>query len=110
MNSESPTQLSVSWEKELKTTALKYHLIGAWVAASFNLLFFATDFLNVPEHWFDFLLFRAAVSSCTLLTLLLRKRLSIPPKVLIFIPFLLISIQNAYIGVGWTPNIYKNIH
>lgn len=87
---------SIDWKLELKNTALKYHTIGAWVAIIFNLLFFVTDYINLPEHWLDFLTFRVCVSLTTLATLLLKDRLNLKVETIVFIPFLLISIQNAY--------------
>ena len=84
------------WQQELKKTALKYHQVGAWVAVIFNLLFSLNDFLNVREHWFIFFVVRFSVSLITFLVLILRKKLKISNELLIFVPFFLISVQNAF--------------
>lgn len=86
----------IHWQEELKSTAFKYHRIGIWVAIFFNLLFFVTDYINLPAHWIDFLMFRCCVSFTTLIAFLLRKKIRLSPEILIFIPVLLISVQNAY--------------
>ncbi len=84
------------WMEELTKSALKYHKIGAWVAITFNLVFSITDWFVLPSFWWDFFIFRASVSVCTLVAVLLRNKLKLSPEVLIFIPLMLISVQNAY--------------
>ena len=84
------------WRLELNKFALRYHLMGAWVAVIFNVLFFVTDYINTPEHWLSFLYIRCIVSFIILITILLKKRINISVEILIFIPAILISIQNAY--------------
>lgn len=86
----------VLWEEELKKTTAKYHIIGAWVAVVFNLVFGATDYINAQEHFEEFFIFRLCVSSLTAILLALRKPLGFSANFLIFVPFLLISIQNAF--------------
>lgn len=87
---------NVQWEEELKKTTVKYHIAGAWVGVIFNLIFAATDYINVNNHFEVFFIFRLAVSSITAIALVLRKPLNISVDFLIFIPVLLISIQNAF--------------
>ncbi len=88
--------LKVQWEEELKKATVKYHIAGAWVAVIFDLVFGATDYINVNHHFEVFFLFRLCVSSLTAILLVLRKPLNISADFLIFVPFLLISIQNAF--------------
>lgn len=88
--------LEVEWEGALKRATIKYHIAGAWVAVIFNLVFGATDYINVNHHFEVFFIFRLAVSSLTAILLVLRKPLNISADFLIFVPFLLISIQNAF--------------
>lgn len=87
---------AVEWEGALKKTTVKYHIAGSWVAVVFNLVFGATDYINVNHHFEVFFIFRLAVSSLTAILLVLRKPLNISADFLIFVPFLLISIQNAF--------------
>jgi serine phosphatase RsbU (regulator of sigma subunit) len=88
--------LEVQWEGALKRATVKYHIAGAWVAVIFNLVFGATDYINVNHHFEVFFIFRLAVSALTAILLVLRKPLNISADFLIFVPFLLISIQNAF--------------
>jgi phosphoserine phosphatase RsbU/P len=88
--------LKSDWRAELDKTALKYHRITLWVAVVFNLLFFATDYINIYEYWKEFLTFRVVVSFVCLITVLFHKKLKIPIQLMGVIPVLLISIQNAY--------------
>lgn len=93
---EKRLEASVNWQSELNKVAERYHRIGAWVAIIFNTVFFITDYINIHEYWTLFLIVRLVVSGITLLTLLLRKPLQLSTSALIFVPFLLISIQNAF--------------
>ncbi|MEQ9466038.1 MAG: SpoIIE family protein phosphatase [Ekhidna sp.] len=88
--------LEVEWEEALRRATIKYHIAGAWVAVIFNLIFGATDYINVNHHFEVFFIFRLAVSSITAITLVLRKPLNISADFLIFVPVLLISVQNAF--------------
>lgn len=90
------TTTNSNWKLELDETALKYHKITLWVAVVFNLLFFATDYINVFEYWQEFLIFRVVVSTICLVTVLFHKQLKISIQLMGVIPVLLISIQNAY--------------
>ena len=84
------------WLLEFNKIALKYHLIGAWVAVIFNVIFFVPDFINIPEHWVSFLYIRVTVSLIILFTILFRNSFKISVEVLMFILAILISSQNAY--------------
>jgi len=88
--------LKTPWRFELDKTALKYHKITLWVAVVFNMLFFATDYINIYEYWEEFLTFRVLVSFICLITVLFHKKLNISIQLMGVIPVLLISIQNAY--------------
>lgn len=89
-------EATVNWQSELDNVANRYHRIGAWVAIVFNTVFFITDYINIHEYWTLFLMVRLVVSGIILFALLLRKPLELNNSTLIFIPFLLISIQNAF--------------
>ena len=88
--------VTVEWEGEFKKTALKYHVIIAWVAVILNPLWALGDYLNIPAHFNDFLVFRLAVSGLTLAFILLRNKLQDYPEIFAFIPFVGIAVQNAY--------------
>lgn len=88
--------IKTDWKAEINKTALKYHKITLWVAVVFNMLFFATDYINVYEYWEEFLTFRVVVSLICLITVLFHKKLNISIQLMGVIPVLLISIQNAY--------------
>jgi phosphoserine phosphatase RsbU/P len=85
------------WQTELTKAANKYHVIGCWVAIVFNTLFSLNDYLVIPEEWFRFFVFRIVVSSVIFLALMLWKRYKYSTEWLVFIPFSLICIENAYI-------------
>jgi serine phosphatase RsbU (regulator of sigma subunit) len=87
---------AVNWQKELHATALKFHLLIAWVAVVLNPVWAVGDYFNAPDHFTDFLVFRIVVSLATLIGIACKKRLQDSPEVIALIPFLGISIQNAY--------------
>ena len=86
----------VDWQTELKAAAFKYHVLIAWVAVGLNPIWAIGDYFNSPFHFIDFLIFRIAVSVITLFVVLFRDKLRKHPEFIAFIPFLGISIQNAY--------------
>lgn len=83
-----------------------------WVAIIFDPIFAFTDYLNIPEHWFPLLLARLAVSVITLSFWLLRDRLALRSATLMYIPFLLISLQNAavYAVIGKDHVLAQNLN
>lgn len=93
MNNLPPT---IDWKQELEKSTQKYHLITCWVGVIFNLLFFAADYLTLPEYWMPFLVFRVSVSFLIFLAIVGYKKGKIPIELLGFIPVVLISIENAY--------------
>ncbi len=84
------------WKSELEKASSKYHIIGAWIAIIFNPLFAFTDYINLPLHWQQLALIRLSISAVTLCVLLTRRKTNIPSYFVILVPFLLISLQNAY--------------
>jgi sigma-B regulation protein RsbU (phosphoserine phosphatase) len=84
------------WQAVLKKTTVKYHTAGTWVAVVFNLLFGLTDYFNIREHFETFFIFRLCISVIAGLLLLLSRFYRLSVDLLIFIPFLFISIQNAF--------------
>jgi phosphoserine phosphatase RsbU/P len=87
---------SASWKPELEKASSRYHITAAWVAVIFDPLFAITDYFNIPDHFRELLFIRLGVALITVVTLLLRKRLNVPSNVIVMVPFLLISLQNAY--------------
>lgn len=88
---------TVPWKAEIAKAANRYHEIGAWVAIVFNAVFSLNDYFVVPEEWFRFFIFRISVSLTTLIVLLLWKQYRFPSAYMIFVPFSLICVENAYI-------------
>lgn len=93
---EKNDSIQEKWTKEFTATADRYHNIVIWVAVIFNILFFITDYINVEEHWKTFFTVRVTVSVITALAMFLRHQLKITTAQVVFVPFLLISIQNAF--------------
>lgn len=81
---------------ELEKTSSKFHLTAAWVAVIFDPVFAFTDYINIPQHWKVLLAIRIVVSIITLAAIIARSRLMFSSFIVAFIPFMLISIQNAY--------------
>lgn len=81
---------------ELEKTSSKFHLTAAWVAVIFDPVFAFTDYINIPQHWKVLLAIRIVVSIITLAAIIARRRLMFSSFIVAFIPFMLISIQNAY--------------
>ncbi len=84
------------WKAELEKSAERYHIPISWVAVVFNLIFGIGDYFIAPNHWQTFLVLRVIVSTATLITLLLRKKLKLNPDQVIFVPFMGLGLQNAY--------------
>jgi phosphoserine phosphatase RsbU/P len=84
------------WQKELEKSSVRYHIVACYLAIIFDPLFGVTDYYNIPNGWQQILIIRFSVSLISAIPLLLRKRFAIPSFVIVFIPFLLISLQNAY--------------
>lgn len=84
------------WQSELNVSAFKYHVLIAWVAVVLNPLWAIGDYLNSPAHFIDFLIFRLVVAFLTLVCLLNKNKFSKAPEIIALIPFIGISVQNAY--------------
>lgn len=90
------TSHKVHWKAELDKAANRFHEIGAWVAIVFNTIFSLNDFFVVPDEWLRFFIFRISVSLCTLAALLLWREFRFSSAFMIFVPYSLICIENAY--------------
>lgn len=97
------------WEIELDKISMRYHVVICWVAVVFNLLFSIVDYLNNPDLWFPFFMIRLVISLLTSALLLVRTRLKLIPEIIAFVPFVLISLQNAIMWSNMTaPEIQKH--
>jgi len=88
--------IKIDWQNELNATAFKYHLLIARVGLLLNLIFAIGDYFNSPVHFVDFLVFRIIVSFLTLIVILFKNKLVNYPEVIVLVPLIGISIQNAY--------------
>ena len=84
----------VDWQSELRRIATRHHVIVCWVAIILNPIWFIGDYFTIPDHWKVFFAVRISVTILVLLGLVFRKHIS--TELLILIPFLGISLQNAY--------------
>ncbi len=96
MSAKKNIVIKPDWETELERIATKHHVIVCWVAIGLNPVWFIGDYFTIPEYWKTFLAVRLAVTTLILLGVLLRKKLNISTELLIFIPMMGISLQNAY--------------
>jgi signal transduction histidine kinase len=87
---------SASWKAELEQVSSRYHLIAAWAAIIFDPLFAITDYFNIPENWSSVFILRLSIAAITLVALMIRREYDLPSFVIVVIPFVLISLQNAY--------------
>ncbi len=85
-----------SWKQELEKASSKYNIIAAWVAVFFDPLFAFTDYINMPNEWLHLFFIRLGVAAVALTLILFRKKYRISAYNIILVPFLLISLQNAY--------------
>jgi signal transduction histidine kinase len=85
------------WKPELEQASSRFHITIGWVAVIMDPVFAITDFINIQENWLPMLIIRISVSMITLASLLLRNKLKLPSYIIAAIPFLLISLQNAYV-------------
>lgn len=96
-----------TWRAELDRTAWRHHVLGSWVAALLNPLFAFNDHAVMPERWTEFLAVRLLVSATIVLLLLGRRRLPLSPASFVFVPFLLISLENAYMWSFMGPELFR---
>ncbi|MFI5204973.1 MAG: hypothetical protein ACHQF2_10795, partial [Flavobacteriales bacterium] len=90
------TSIRPAWQRELNKAAYKYHVLVAWVAVILNPIWAVGDYYTIPVHFNDFLAFRLSVTVAILIGIIFRKKLSNRPEIIAFIPFIGISIQNAF--------------
>jgi sigma-B regulation protein RsbU (phosphoserine phosphatase) len=86
----------VDWQSELTRIATKHHVIVCWVAIFLNPIWFIADYFTIPAYWKIFFVLRMIVTAVTLLAVLIRKRINLSTELLMLIPVLGISLQNAY--------------
>jgi phosphoserine phosphatase RsbU/P len=84
------------WKFELKQTAFRYHVLIATVAVVLNPIFAIADYFNIPDHFSDFLYVRLVNSVLIFFVLLNKNKFISNPEWIALVPFLGISIQNAY--------------
>jgi serine phosphatase RsbU (regulator of sigma subunit) len=100
---------SVNWESELNKSAFKFHVLVAWVAVILNPIWVVGDYLNIPNHFWDFFAFRIVVSALILGTIIFKKHFLKKPQIIALVPFIGISIQNSYMySVMTIPEIQQH--
>jgi|GEM_PF-2770767 len=87
-----------NWKRGLDGLATERHVMAAWVAVLLNPFWAINDYLILPGHWKHFLVIRIFISLITLWCILFRNKLNINHRILVFVPFLGICLQNAYMG------------
>jgi signal transduction histidine kinase len=87
---------SASWKNELEKTSYRYHNVAVWAAIIFDPVFAITDYYNIPENWKMLFAIRCGVSFITLAVLILARKNYWPSFIIVFVPFFLISLQNAF--------------
>lgn len=95
------------WRAELERTAWRYHVTGSWVAAVLNPLFAFNDHAVMPHRWTEFLVLRLVVSALIILTLLLRRWLHLSPEGALLVPYVLISLENAYMWSFMEADLFR---
>jgi phosphoserine phosphatase RsbU/P len=109
MKEPTPSKNLFNWESELNATAFKYHVLIAWVAVGLNPVWAIGDYYTIPDHFSDFLIFRISVSILTLLIVLLKEKFRNKPEIIALVPFIGISVQNAYMySVMNIPELQKH--
>jgi len=88
--------MGVDWQSEMIRIATKHHVVVCWVAICLNPLWFIADYFTIPEYWKVFFVLRMIVTAATLVGVAFRKRTKISTELLMLIPVLGISLQNAY--------------
>lgn len=102
-------RFTVNWESELNKTAFKFHVLVAWVAVILNPIWVVGDYLNIPNHFWDFFTFRIVVSSFILIILIFKNKFVDKPFIIALVPFIGISIQNSYMySVMTIPEIQQH--
>ena len=106
---EETTIPESSVKAEFYRTTEKFHIIACWVGIALNIVWFIGDYFNIPEYWFQFLIFRLCVSGISIAALFLKNILNVSIYTCIFILVLGISVQNAYMwSVMDIPHLQKH--
>lgn len=84
------------WMPELEKASQRYHVIACWAAIIFDPVFALTDFINIPDDAPLLLAIRLAVSWIVLCGLIFGQRLKWSTHIIVSIPFITISLQNAF--------------
>lgn len=95
------------WRVEMDTIAWRYHVTGSWVAALLNPVFILNDLAVIPSHWISFAAIRLVVSALIIAALLGRQRLRLDPRTFLLVPYLLISLENAYMWGHMGPELFR---
>jgi class 3 adenylate cyclase len=95
-NADTLPAPKLTWQGELRKEASRYHFYCAVIAIIFDPVFGLVDFFNIPHAFGQVMILRLLVALVTLLGILAHQRKLISPEILIFIPFVTISLQNAY--------------
>lgn len=96
MTDSKDSNVRVDWQSEMNRIATKHHVIVCWVAICLNPLWFIADYFTIPQYWKVFFVLRMIVTAATLIGVAFRKRTNISTELLMLIPVLGISLQNAY--------------
>lgn len=96
-----------TWGAELARIAWRYHITGSWVAGILNLGFILNDVAVVPALALRFALVRAVVSAVIVLMLLGRKHWRWGPFAFVFVPYLLISVENAFMWAQLPLEVFR---
>lgn len=93
---EETTVPEIQVKQEFYRSTEKFHVVTCLVGIALNLVWFVSDIFVLPEYWLPFFIFRASVSSVSLIALLTRKITGITIYTCMFILVLGIVLQNAY--------------
>lgn len=99
---QTDTEISIArvpgeaWRGALEINTKRFHVVAAWAAIIFDPIFAITDYFNIPDSWQHLLYIRLMVSLITIMTLIGQKRFQWPSYWIVIVPFMLISLQNAF--------------
>lgn len=83
-------------QSEIELASDRFNIRAAWVAVVFVPVFAITDYLNIPDGWFQIFIIRCSISIITAAMLLGRKRWKLTSAWIAIVSFIMISLQNAY--------------
>lgn len=96
-----------AWNAELERIAWRYHSTGSWVAGILNLCFILNDVAVVPDMAIRFAMVRAVVSAIIIGLLLARRQWTRGPHAFVFVPYLLISLENAFMWAQLPVDLFR---